>query len=285
MSKHKNGRIIRKRMSAETLKNMQLNLVRYDRQYQYPSVYSNKVNRVTDVLSGTSHQFEWESGGNLMRHMNSDQNYDRRLWWTEDNRLQFVKDNGISGAYYQYDAGGDRTYKLLYHKTTGSLNGVQTDYYTLDDATLYVSPYLVVTPQGYTKHYYAENERITTQLGKYRFAVVDSCVAGDSLAPIKLQNAAQAFPTDSFPTPAPMFGYLHSLTNHPNTVSTLYFYHPDHLGSASWITNIYGRTIQHLYYLPWGEDFVNQKTTSFSSMYTFSAKERDSETGTDKSIT
>ena len=266
-------------MSAETLKNMQLNLVRYDRQYQYPSVYSNKVNRVTDVLSGTSHQFEWESGGNLMRHMNSDQNYDRRLWWTEDNRLQFVKDNGISGAYYQYDAGGDRTYKLLYHKTTGSLNGVQTDYYTLDDATLYVSPYLVVTPQGYTKHYYAENERITTQLGKYRFAVVDSCVAGDSLAPIKLQNAAQAFPTDSFPTPAPMFGYLHSLTNHPNTVSTLYFYHPDHLGSASWITNIYGRTIQHLYYLPWGEDFVNQKTTSFSSMYTFSAKERDSETG------
>ena len=266
-------------MSAETLKNMQLNLVRYDRQYQYPSVYSNKVNRVTDVLSGTSHQFEWESGGNLMRHMNSDQNYDRRLWWTEDNRLQFVKDNGISGAYYQYDAGGDRTYKLLYHKTTGSLNGVQTDYYTLDDATLYVSPYLVVTPQGYTKHYYAENERITTQLGKYRFAVVDSCVAGDSLASVKLQNAVQAFPMDSFPTPTPMLGYLHSLVSKPKAVSTLYFYHPDHLGSASWITNIYGRTIQHLYYLPWGEDFVNQRTGSFSSMYTFSAKEKDTETG------
>ena len=68
----KNGRIIRKRMSAETLKNMQLILVRYDRQYQYPSVYSNKVNSVTDAMSGTSHQFEWESGGNLMRHANPD---------------------------------------------------------------------------------------------------------------------------------------------------------------------------------------------------------------------
>jgi len=55
--------------------------------------------------------------------------------------------------------------------------------------------------------------------------------------------------------------------------------HPDHFGSASWITNIYGRTIQHLYYLPWGEDFVNQRTGSFSSMYTFSAKEKDTETG------
>ena len=276
----KNGRIIRKQEYAETFKNSLLNLVRYDRQYQYSSPYSNKLGSVTDAISGTSHQFEWESGGNLMRHANPDQNYDRRLWWTEDNRLQFVKDNGSTGAYYQYDAGGDRTYKLLYHKTTGSLNGVQTDYYTLDDATLYVSPYLVVTPQGYTKHYYAESERITTQLGKYRFTIVDSCVAGDSLAPIKLQDAARAFPTDSFPTPTPMLGYLHSLTNHPNTVSTLYFYHPDHLGSASWITNIYGRTIQHLYYLPWGEDFVNQRLNDFDGVrYTFSAKEKDTETG------
>ena len=275
----KNGRIIRKQEYAETFKNSLLNLVRYDRQYQYSSPYSNKLGSVTDAMSGASQQFGWDGCGNMVRHGNPEQDCDRRLSWTEDNRLQFVKDNGSSGAYYQYDAGGDRTYKLLYHKTTGSLNGVQTDYYTLDDATLYVSPYLVVTPQGYTKHYYAETERITTQLGKYRFAVVDSCVAGDSLAHIKLQNAAQAFPTDSFPTPTPLLGYLHSLTNHPNTVSTLYFYHPDHLGSASWITNIYGRTIQHLYYLPWGEDFVNQRTGSFSSMYTFSAKEKDAETG------
>ena len=275
----KNGRIIRKQEYAETFKNSLLNLVRYDRQYQYSSPYSNKLGSVTDAMSGASQQFGWDGCGNMVRHGNPEQGCDRRLSWTEDNRLQFVKDNGSTGAYYQYDAGGDRTYKLLYHKTTGSLNGVQTDYYTLDDATLYVSPYLVVTPQGYTKHYYAESERITTQLGKYRFTIVDSCVAGDSLAPIKLQDAARAFPTDSFPTPTPMLGYLHSLTNHPNTVSTLYFYHPDHLGSASWITNIYGRTIQHLYYLPWGEDFVNQRTGSFSSMYTFSAKEKDAETG------
>ena len=276
----KNGRIIRKRMSAETLKNMQLNLVRCDRQYQYPSVYSNKVNSVTDAISGTSHQFEWESGGNLMRHENPDQHYDRRLWWTEDNRLQFVKDNGSTGAYYQYDAGGERTCKLTWSGNWSSINGTGTVYYLPEGATLYASPYLVVTPQGYTKHYYAESERITTQLGKYRFAVVDSCVAGDSLAFVKLQNAVQAFPTDSFPTPTPMLGYLHSLTNHPNTVSTLYFYHPDHLGSASWITNIYGRTIQHLYYLPWGEDYVNQRLNDFDGVrYTFSAKEKDTETG------
>ena len=52
-----------------------------------------------------------------------------------------------------------------------------------------------------------------------------------------------------------------------------------HLGSSSWITDSAGAAVQHLHYLPWGEDFVNQKTTSFSSMYTFSAKEKDTETG------
>ena len=55
--------------------------------------------------------------------------------------------------------------------------------------------------------------------------------------------------------------------------------HPDHLGSSFWITYTDGSAVQHLHYLPWGEDFVDQRTGSFSSMYTFSAKEKDTETG------
>ena len=58
-----------------------------------------------------------------------------------------------------------------------------------------------------------------------------------------------------------------------------YWYHPDHLGSSSWITYSDGSAVQHLHYFPWGEDFVDQRNTSFSSMYTFSAKEKDTETG------
>ncbi|MBQ6157316.1 MAG: hypothetical protein IJK22_12045, partial [Bacteroidales bacterium] len=58
-----------------------------------------------------------------------------------------------------------------------------------------------------------------------------------------------------------------------------YWYHPDHLGSSSWITYTDSSAVQHLHYLPWGEDFVNQRITDFSARFTFSAKERDSETG------
>jgi RHS repeat-associated protein len=68
-----------------------------------------------------------------------------------------------------------------------------------------------------------------------------------------------------------------------------YFYHSDHtptwlstgLGSSSWITNNNGEAIQHLHYLPYGEDWINQRTsaTSWNAPYTFSAKEKDVETG------
>ena len=58
-----------------------------------------------------------------------------------------------------------------------------------------------------------------------------------------------------------------------------YFYHPDHLGSSSWITFSDGKAVEHLHYMPWGEDFVRQRSTDWHAMYTFSAKEKDTETG------
>ena len=58
-----------------------------------------------------------------------------------------------------------------------------------------------------------------------------------------------------------------------------YWYHPDHLGSSSWITYSDGSAVQHLHYLPWGEDFVDQRVTNWNATYTFSAKEKDTETG------
>ncbi|MDX9697645.1 MAG: RHS repeat-associated core domain-containing protein [Bacteroidales bacterium] len=58
-----------------------------------------------------------------------------------------------------------------------------------------------------------------------------------------------------------------------------YFYHPDHLGSSSWITDGSGQAIQHLHYLPFGEDWVDQRNSSWNAPYTFSGKEKDVETG------
>ena len=61
----------------------------------------------------------------------------------------------------------------------------------------------------------------------------------------------------------------------------LFFYHSDHLGSASWITNRAGDAIQHLQYLPFGTPFVNQYApgAGYQERFTFTGKELDSETG------
>jgi len=60
-----------------------------------------------------------------------------------------------------------------------------------------------------------------------------------------------------------------------------YFYHTDHLGSSSWITDATGSAYQHMQSLPFGEDFIDQRTSSWTAPYRFTGKERDTETGWD----
>ena len=59
----------------------------------------------------------------------------------------------------------------------------------------------------------------------------------------------------------------------------VYFYHSDHLGSASWITEAGDKPVQHIQYLPYGEPFVNQRVSGYNERFTFTGKERDEETG------
>ncbi|MFT3932827.1 MAG: RHS repeat-associated core domain-containing protein [Chitinophagaceae bacterium] len=58
-----------------------------------------------------------------------------------------------------------------------------------------------------------------------------------------------------------------------------YFYHPDHLGSTSYITNALGDINQHLEYSAFGETFFEEHKGSTTMPYLFNAKERDEETG------
>ena len=61
----------------------------------------------------------------------------------------------------------------------------------------------------------------------------------------------------------------------------VYYYHSDHLGSANWITDAYGKPIQYIHYAPYGELIDNQQTIDYDERYKFTGKERDSESGYD----
>lgn len=58
-----------------------------------------------------------------------------------------------------------------------------------------------------------------------------------------------------------------------------YFYHPDHLGSSSYITDASGEVYQHFEYFPFGETFVEDRADHQRTPYLFNGKELDKETG------
>jgi RHS repeat-associated protein len=58
-----------------------------------------------------------------------------------------------------------------------------------------------------------------------------------------------------------------------------YWYHSDHLGSASYITGVDGKVCSNINYFPTGEVFVEQNRNSPNLPYKFNGKELDAETG------
>ena len=207
------------------------------------------------------------------------------LYWDEQNRLQGVRDDGHL-SFYLYDANGDRTCKFTGDYISQNQTGRWQHFYQMGNATLYASPYLVANRQGYTKHYYAGAERICSKIGGGGLENIDSlAVAQDDLenkhASLKyhVRDVAECLgsPDYGFDTVFSELYYWKAIRENQETDG--YWYHPDHLGSSSWITFSDGSAVQHLHYLPWGEDFVDQRSTSWNAMYTFSAKEKDTETG------
>lgn len=59
----------------------------------------------------------------------------------------------------------------------------------------------------------------------------------------------------------------------------IYYYHPDHLGSANYITDARGRISQHTEYIAFGETLYDEHSVDVQMPYLFNGKELDDETG------
>ena len=66
---------------------------------------------------------------------------------------------------------------------------------------------------------------------------------------------------------------------HIESKLNLYYFHPDHLGSSSYMTNRAGVVCQHIEHLPFGETLVDEHLNSNNSPFKFNGKEMDEETG------
>jgi RHS repeat-associated protein len=267
----------------------------------------------------SEHKYEYDANGNLIYVNTAREKQDgtnaagsgeKKLVWDEENRLQSVYTNGFISGYW-YDASGERVVK-----TSGDYEGVYVnDVFSgartsTDNFTAYINPYMVVSKGGsYTKHIYIGSQRIVSKLGDLdsygqdprRIEYAGANVDGANVDYKTKYKASQQAIKDNYATfEVPYYGtdndnYVDGKGFCCNDVSQLrsgaigngndnpevfqYYYHSDHLGSSSLITNLDGDVVQHVEYVPFGEVFIEERNNTWNTPYLFNAKELDEETG------
>ncbi len=244
---------------------------------------------------------------------------ERKIIWDEENRLLAVDDNGfVSNYWYDADGErtvktsgeSDQVY------VNGVFSGGSTN---TAKFSLYVSPYLVANQGGrYTKHIYAGSQRIVSKIGdfasygsdprriEYAGANTDG-LSVDYKAKYAAQQQVIKDNYKSFDVPyngednndyvdgkgfccndgsleaAQVQALARAAKNNFQEGDTYekmqFYYHPDHLGSSSYITNLDGEVVQHIEYVPFGEVFIEERNNIWNTPYLFNAKEFDEETG------
>jgi RHS repeat-associated protein len=163
--------------------------------------------------------------------------------------------------------------------------------------TVYVNPYLVLKSGGYTKHYYIEGQRIVSKLGggfdnngkgplkagegKVDYNGKQQKIRDGIVKNLKFLGLDGSILTAGKSGKIPP-GQLNTKTQgggKTDTETFQYFYHPDHLGSTSYITDASGEVYQHLEYFAFGETFVEEHSNTDRTPYLYNGKELDEETG------
>ena len=244
---------------------------------------------------------------------------ERKLKWDEENRLLASDDNGfVTNYWYDADGertvktSGESDQVYVNSEFAGGRTNTAK-------FSLYVSPYLVANQGGrYTKHIYIGSQRVVSKIGDFdsygsdprRIQYAGSETDGLSvdykqkyvqqLQVIKDNYATFAVPyngednndyvdgkgfccNDGSLEAAQTRALARAAKNNFQEGDTYekmqFFYHPDHLGSSSYITNLEGEVVQHIEYVPFGEVFIEERNNIWNTPYLFNAKEFDEETG------
>ena len=251
--------------------------------------------------------------------MTDEKTTERKLKWDEENRLLASDDNGfVTNYWYDADGertvktSGESDQVYVNSEFAGGRTNTAK-------FSLYVSPYLVANQGGrYTKHIYIGSQRVVSKIGDFdsygsdprRIQYAGSETDGLSvdykakytgqLQVIKDNYATFAVPyngednndyvdgkgfccNDGSLEAAQARALARAAKNNFQEGDTYekmqFYYHPDHLGSSSYITNLEGEVVQHVEYVPFGEVFVEERNNIWNTPYLFNAKEFDEETG------
>jgi RHS repeat-associated protein len=200
----------------------------------------------------------------------------RRFFWTEENRLDAVIDGGGQNVTsFVYDAAGERIVKL----GRGGESITVGQFWALKGR------------RAATKHVFAGATRLASKLlpppGWSDTVAANGAVIAASLSPAAT-NTNGCDPSNYQPQKCPVLPGGDPVLNHrfdgtqvrPET----YYYHADHLGSTSWVTDQNGRVHEHVEYFPYGEVWRDPRSDADGApvkgqRFLFTSKEFDEETG------
>jgi RHS repeat-associated protein len=277
----------------------------YNNEYQYIA-NTHKVEKIVDNTTGDEEHFKYDLNGNITYR--ETEALQRNFYWDESNRLRVVSDNHDM-QHYIYDASGERVLKSNSDVEAIYENGtlVNTSTTSINGYTSYPSAFMVVTADGvYSKHYYAGSQRIVSRLGDHDAGMFEPpCVgcyktANSNFDDKKLQRTQKAdlqqyadkankgtiVYKDYKPIPLAEQEKAIADENEDKIqekapqVVPIYYYHPDHLGTSTALTDFNGNAYQFFLNLPFGETMAQQLGSNYyNTPYKFNGKELDEETG------
>ena len=273
--------------------------------------HPHAVTKIGDVPSLVI-KYSWDANGNIKRRKAPRRPGIREHYFNEENRLAAISDklvddsqinfnNTVSGpvATYLYDADGERVWKFYGMATATYRNGVLVNSDLELDKTFYPTQQITIDNNNLYKHYFIGDERISTEVTRWEAVgyIHNNPVHlihgnGSSFIAGVREQVRRALDSVGYRGD---IAYNQGNYNMPGS-SQIYYYHYTHQGSVALVTSMTGRFQQHLQYLPYGGIFVDQRRSavtranepdpsipnvysSFASPYTFSAKEKDSESG------
>ena len=244
------------RMSEPLTKVQKVDSTTTAKSYNFAYKYEDSNHPTAPTQIGNDH-YTYDANGNPTLVTNDSTNTTREMYWDEDNRLMVLSDNGKTSRY-TYNAAGERIMKSY-----GTMEAHRREVPTMKGATADPDN----TGIGYNS--------IITDLGDH--SVPEGWIQhpkfngkGDVPGP-PIQWSEPESPNNA----QPGYGYIANDTTKEET----FFYHSDHLGSTSYITDDKANITQYDAYLPYGELLVDEHSSSEDLPYKFNGKQFDEETG------
>jgi RHS repeat-associated protein len=209
------------------------------------------------------HGYTYDPSGNQVTDDDVTNGQIRLLDWDEENRLQEISDNGHTTTF-KYDDAGERVIKRGAHGETAYVN----QFWTVRNRSVA------------TNHVFVGSSRMASKLSPGEGT---ANADGDPFAQVVgkwyLHRSQQGWVNGKNTQHNPNNQLGTSLPNGLAEDQFIFFFHPDHLGSTSFVTDRDGELYEHVGYFPFGETWVEQASNTENIPYLFTGKELDQETG------